>query len=29
LDMYSAAIILQEYLDSVKQNNWSDLIDFA
>ena len=29
LDMYSAAIILQEYLDSVKRNNWSDLIDFA
>jgi hypothetical protein len=27
--MYSAAIILQEYLDSVKRNNWLYSIDFA
>jgi len=29
LDMYSAAIILQEYLDSSKRNYWPYLIDFA
>ena len=29
LDMYSAAIILQEYLDSEKRNKWIYLIDFA